>query len=339
MSALTASTTLVAHETWFTTSDRGFDWSFATEPRTLVLLAFAAVLTLLVRLVPQRLAGVDIPSIGALAPYMPFAIRLHLAVSLVGLVSLGHYLSPAMTLEKDLVGIVLGATMVLVAIGMATGWHARIAASLLIAAGPIGMLEFGFWPIVQRLDLLALATCILVWGPGRWSADYELGRATDPTLADDAIAIWVLRMGVGGALIIVAFAEKLANPALAHAFLAGHPYFNVFQQLGLGVSDTAFIAFAGAVEVLFGLLIMSGALPQLGVLIVGVPFNATLWFFGTTELVGHLPVYGAMLVILAYGCDHDLRPLVRELRPWRLRGARTAEPAPADARAEVALGA
>ena len=33
-------------------------------------------------------------------------------------------------------------------------------------------------------------------------------------------------------------------------------------------------------------------------LIAGIP-NATLWFFGTDELLGHLPVYGAMLVLLS----------------------------------------
>ena len=51
------------------------------------------------------------------------------------------------------------------------------------------------------------------------------------------------------------------------------------------------------------MLLISGALPQAIVLIAGVPFNATLWFFGTTELVGHLPIYGAMLAILVWGSD------------------------------------
>jgi hypothetical protein len=73
--------------------------------------------------------------------------------------------------------------------------------------------------------------------------------------------------------------------------------------------------------VLFGLLLISGALPQAVVLIAGVPFNATLWFFGINELVGHLPVYGAMLALLVYGSDPATRPLVSELWPWR-RGVR-----------------
>jgi hypothetical protein len=71
---------------------------------------------------------------------------------------------------------------------------------------------------------------------------------------------------------------------------------------------------------------MSGALPQRAVILAGIPFNATLFFFGATELIGHLPVYGAMLTLLAYGSDRSLAPVVPALRPWRLTGAETRAP-------------
>jgi hypothetical protein len=301
----------LAHETWFEHGDYPTDWGFAGETTTVLLLAAAVVVTLIVRLLASWRDGVDVPFLARLAPYMPFAVRLHLAVSLVGLLSLGFYLSPAMDLEADLAGIVLGAVMALVAIGMATGWHTREAAWLLIAAGPIGMLEFGVWDVLQRIDLLGLAVFVLIVGPGRWSADAERGAApTELSLPAAATGIFALRVAAGLALIIVAFAEKLATPDLALAFLADHPHFNVAQEVGIGLSDLEFIRVAGAIEVLFGLLLISGALPQAIVLIAGVPFNATLWFFGNTELVGHLPVYGAMLTILVWGSDPRLRPLV-----------------------------
>ena len=124
-----------------------------------------------------------------------------------------------------------------------------------------------------------------------------------------------LRVAAGSALIVVAFAEKLANPALALDFLAKHPHFNVAQEVGLHMSDLEFVRLAGVVEVLFGLLVISGALPQLCVLIAGVPFNATLYFVGTIELLGHLPIYAAMLVLLVYGSDPVLRPLVGSVSP------------------------
>jgi hypothetical protein len=296
------------------------DWGFLAEPLTLALLAAALAATVAVRVASWAIPGLDVPFLGRLVPWMPFAIRLHLGVSLVGLLSMGDYLSPAMDLPHSIVGILLGAAMGVVAVLMVTGWHARPAAWLLLAAGPIGMLEYGVSPVLQRIDLVGLALFVLLAGPGRWSADRERGAAAEPGPADLARAVWALRIAAGAALIIVALVEKLANPDLALAFLAEHPDFNVARLVGLPMGDLEFTRLAGAIEVLFGLLLISGALPQLCVLIAGIPFNATLYFFGTQELVGHLPVYGAMLVLLVLGSDAAMRPAVSDLWPWS-RGA------------------
>ncbi len=138
---------LFAHETWFTDMARS-DWSFAFEAGTLALLGVVVLLTVAVRVLAARFPGVDVPFIARLAPWMPFAVRMHLAVSLVGLLSLGYYLSPAMDLQANYVGVALGATMALVAISMASGWHARAGALVLVAAGPLGVLEFGVSPVL-----------------------------------------------------------------------------------------------------------------------------------------------------------------------------------------------
>ena len=309
----------MAHETWFVLDDVSPDWGFAGETLTLILLAVAVVLTIGFRIVARFWPGLDVPFLAAMAPFMPFALRIHLAVSLIGLLSLGVYLSPAMDLEFDLVGVVLGAVMVLTAVTMVAGWHVREGAWLLVAAGPIGMLEFGVSPVLQRIDLLGPAAFLLFTGAGRWSADWELGRATEASIAAIGRAVWSLRVMAGAALIIVAFVEKLAQPDLALKFLAEYPQFNVAREIGLGWTDLEFIRVAGAIEVLFGLLLISGALPQVVVLAAGVPFNATLFFFGDVELMGHLPIYGTMLVLLVYGSDPRLRALTSDLWPWGRR--------------------
>ena len=323
----------LAHEMWLPHDAFPMDWSFAGQTLTLGLLALALIAALGVRLAARLWPGVDVPALGRLAPFMPFAVRLHLAVSLVGLLSMGDYLSPDMDLPATPAGVVLGAVMAMVAVGMATGWHARRAAILLIAAGPLGVAMFGMSPVLQRVDLLGLAVYVLVAGAGRWSADFEAGRTGDPGPLDAARAVWALRVGAGVALVVVAFVEKLANPQLALDFLARHPQLNVAHQLGLSMSDLGFVRAAGVIEVLFGLMLISGALPQVCVLVAGIPFNATLWFFGTAELVGHLPVYGAMLVLLVYGSDAALREGVRRLWPWPaplgLRARADVAPAPA----------
>jgi hypothetical protein len=313
-----------AHEYWFVDGVPARDWSFATEPLTLLLLALAVVVTAGVRALARVRDGVDVPLLARLAPWMPFAVRIHLAVALVGLVSAGYYLAPTMELDHGVGGVLLGILVVVVAVALAVGWRVRAAALLLVAAGPIGVLVYGFEPVVQRLDVLGLALFLFFTGGGRWSADAESGGAADAPVERLGQAVWCLRVCAGLALIVVAFAEKLANPELAQQFLASQEVdFNLAKAIGLPVSDLEFIRIAGAVEVLFGLLLISGALPQLIVLIAGIPFNATLYFFGTIELLGHLPVYATMLVLLVYGSHPELRPWVSRLWPWsaRPRGA------------------
>lgn len=307
---------MLAHQLWFVDAVPEKDWSFLWEGRTLLLLAGAFALTLLVRLAARFRPGVDVPLLARLVPWMPFAVRMHLGVALAGLLSGGYYLAPAMQLDKDVTGWLLGIVVAITAILLVVGWNVRIAAAVLVAAGPLGMLEFGFEAILQRVDMVGLALFLLIAGPGRWSADHELGRVREQSAFRLGQAVWALKLAVGTALIAVAVTEKLTNPALAREFTGGGVInLNVAEALGLPIGDIEFIRIAGAIEVLFGLLILSGALPQAIVLVAGVPFNLTLYFFGTNELLGHLPVYGAMLVLLVFGSDPVLRGYCSRLLP------------------------
>ena len=309
-----------AHERWFDPQDVTPDWDFVTEDATPWLLAGAVAITLLVRLISRFWPGVDIRFLARLVPWMPFAIRLHLAVSMIGLLSLGAFLSPAMDLQTDVWGFVLGGLMVVVAIAMATGWYAREAAFLLAISGLVAWIPFDIVAVLSRADVLGLALFILIAGPGRWSADVETARSPPTSPREHSRAIWWLKVFAGIALIVVAFDEKLVNPDLAEAFLRQHPNFNVVQSvLGIEMADRDFVRLAGAVEVLFGLLLISGALPQLIVLVAAIPFNATLWYFGTNELLGHLPIYVTLLAVLVYGSSPQYRPAVSAWRPghWK----------------------
>jgi hypothetical protein len=315
---------LFAHERWFEFKPVSSDWGFITETATLIMLGVAVAITLLVRLIARYWPGLDIPFLARLVPWMPFAIRLHLAVSMIGLLSLGYYLSPAMDLPKEWWSFLYGAVMVVVAVTMASGWHAREGAALLVIAGPLGMIAFGVVPVLSRFDLLGLALFVLIAGPGRWSADVETARTAPTSPGEHARAIWWLKVAAGIALIVVALDEKLVNPHLAVAFLENHPNFNVVQSLlGIDMSAIEFTRLAGAVEVLFGLLLLSGALPQVIVLVAVLPFNATLWYFGANELMGHLPIYVTLLAVLVYGSSPQFRPAVSALLPNRFTPSRS----------------
>jgi hypothetical protein len=177
-----------------------------------------------------------------------------------------------------------------------TGYRIRPAAAVLVAAGPLGIPFYGLVPILERMDLLGIAIFLALLPP-----EETPGGAVAAGPERAAAALLPLRLMVGGSLVILAFTEKLARPELALEFLDRYPAFNILRAVGLEVGDVTFIRIAGAIELLFGLLIISGALPQLVVIAAGIPFNATLFFLGTEELIGHLPIYGAMLALLVYG--------------------------------------
>lgn len=302
---------ILAHATWFTPDRPPYDWSFAWEPATLILIAAGVAVAAGWRLLAERLPSPEIGllrPIGRLAPWVPRLLAIHAGVSLLAQAARGEYLAPALRLPDGAFGSALGILEGIVGVWLITGFRVRPAAGLLVVAGPLGMLGYGVVPILERVDLLGIALFLALIPPG--DARAGATRAAPRRLESALLALRVL---VGATLIVVAFTEKLARPELTLAFLNRYPAFNVVHILGLDLGDLAFVRVAGAIELLFGLLIISGAMPQLAVIAAGIPFNATLFFLGPSELIGHLPIYGAMLALLVYGSNPETAPLVPTL--------------------------
>lgn len=293
--------TLFAHETWFTSERPPFDVGFLFEPLTLVYVALAVAIAAGWRWAAGRYRKPEIPQLaplGRLAPWIPRLLAVHAGVSLIAQAYARTYLVPALVLPEGLIGTMLALAEGVVGVWLVSGWKIRPAAALLAVSGPLGAIFFGVLPILERIDLLGIAVFLVLIPP---VADRY--GAAEPSADELARALFGLRLLAGGALVVLAFSEKLVRPDLALAVIDEFPFLNVVRQIGFDLSDLEFIRIAGAVELLFGLLIISGAGPQLAVLAAGVPFNATLFFFGASELVGHLPVYGAMLALIVYGSN------------------------------------
>jgi hypothetical protein len=315
---------MLGHEAWFTNARPPYDWSFTASAPTLWLIVAAVAVAVGWRALATRLPRPELPFLrflSVLTPWVPRLLAIHAGVSLLAQASRGTYLAPSLHLPSNPFGVTLAIVEGLVGVWLITGFRIRFAAWLLVAAGPLGMAGYGIVPILERVDLLGIALFLAILPPREtaWGAV----RASP---GDVLRAVLALRVLVGASLVVLAFTEKLARPDLALAFLDRYPAFNVLRTIGLEVTDVTFIRLAGAVELLFGLLILSGAMPQLGVLIAGIPFNATLFFLGSSELIGHLPVYGAMLALLVYGSDPTTAAVVPWLpapRRWREAALRT----------------
>lgn len=313
--ALTAAAVLVstpahAHQRWFAEHADGGEWSFFFSPVPLALTATVIAVTVVWRIAAHRLPRPEIGvlrPLGGLAPYIPRLLAIHLGVSLLAYSFTGTFLTPALPLGDvpggDLAGIFQAAT----GIWLITGVRLRVAALAVALLGPAALLAGGPVALLEAAAILGIALFLAVLPP----SDGAFGRV-EPSPERLRTALFLLRLFVAVTLITLAFSEKFTNPQLARNTLEAYPQLNVSGLVGLDVPVDTFIAIAGAIELLFGLLVLSGAMPQLAVLVAMVPFNATLFLFGTTEVIGHLPVYGVFLTLLVYGSNRATAPLV----PW-----------------------
>jgi hypothetical protein len=314
-----------AHERWFVPSASGGDWGFFLSWLPLVLVAAVVLVTVLWRLVALRLHGPELPflePVGRLVPWVPRLLGIHLGVALLALAATGSFLTPAVELA-GVAGTVMLLGEAALGVWLVTGVLLRPAAALVLALGPVLGLVSGPMALLECANLAAVAAFLVVLPPG---ADRHGAVELDVVRTRQALVL--LRVGVGVALIALAFTEKFTNPVMAMHTLEEFPALDVFGLVGVDVAPATFVVVAGAVELLFGLLVISGALPQVAVLVAAVPFNATLVLFGQAELVGHLPVYGVFLALLVYGSNRETYALVRWLPSSRgARGSALAQPA------------
>jgi hypothetical protein len=319
-------TPAAAHEKWFVPDPGGYptDWAFVLRPVTAALLVAVLLVTAAWRYAAVRFLPAPelraLRFVGRIVPYVPRLLAVHLGVSLLAAAVSGHFLTQDLAVGDLAAGPAVLLLEGALGVWFITGVRLRPAAIVLALAGPLALLVTGPVGLLSAMDLLGVAVFLSFVPP----SDAAFGRV-EPDPATLRRALLALRLGAGGALITLAFAEKLANPALARETLRLYPHLDVFALVGIHVPADTFVAVAGATELLFGLLVISGALPQVAVLVAGIPFNATLLLFGGTEMLGHLPVYGVFLTLLAYGSNPDTARLVRWLPP--LRGRAPATPA------------
>jgi len=299
-----------AHTTWFTDERPEYDFGFLLEPASLALVFAAILVAAGWRWAGTRLRQPELEflaGLGRLAPWIPRILAIHAGVSLIAQAYGGTYLAPGLDLPAGTAGTLLAITEGTLGVWLVSGWRVRIAAALLVAAGPLGLLAYDAVAILERVDLLGIALFLALVPPG---ADRHGAVEVHPDQL--RFPLCLLRLSAGVALVVLAGTEKLIRPEIGLALIDRYPILNLAASVGLEIPDVEFLRIAGAIELLFGLLLISGALPQIAVIVAGIPFNATLFFFGASELIGHLPVYGVMLALLVYGSSARYAPIV----PW-----------------------
>jgi hypothetical protein len=113
------------------------------------------------------------------------------------------------------------------------------------------------------------------------------------------LSIRILRAGMGLQLVILALVEKLVQPGLGLVFVEQYPFYNFFPALGLGqVSDLHFVYFVGICEFTLGAMLAFGVASRLVLVTLAAAFTTTAIIHGVHEILGHLPIFAAAVVLL-----------------------------------------
>jgi uncharacterized membrane protein YphA (DoxX/SURF4 family) len=226
----------------------------------------------------------------------PLALRVALGIALIAAAAANWLFVPSLVLDRDAVGITLRTIEVACGLFLLAGLFTRYAAIALALLGVVAMVPFSVESILEQVHILGIAVFLFIAGPGRVSVDARrrAARSIEHRNAP-AAAINLLRIAMGFGIAYGALTEKLLNPALAQALLDQSPFLNVLRPLG--VSDPVFIWFAGATELVIGVVILSGQITRPAMAVGFALFTVTLIVFGVPELIGHLPYYGIMLTL------------------------------------------
>lgn len=238
----------------------------------------------------------------------PLVLGLHVGPALIAAAVLGMLFVPSLRVERDAFGYALLAVEAACGLLLLLGFATRAAAVALALLGVVAMQPFSFESILEQVHILGAAIFLFITGRGALSIDRVFRQQRALLVQAPTVALTLLRVCMGVGIAFGALTEKLLDPALAGALVAERPYLNILS--GLGVTNGQFVYLAGLVELVVGLVIVSGQLTRPVMAAGAALFTITLPVFGWLELLGHLPYYGIMLTLfIAPSADP---PLVRQ---------------------------
>ncbi len=307
--------TALAHEKWFyDASLHPIRWAAVFRPGALAAIGAALALTAAAWYLwhargrrdvipgPEALGADDLGRVRFYS-LVPLILGVHLGLPLIVLGVSGTLFSPNNPLSGSSLHWV-GLAEIGLSLCFLYGGLTRAAGIGLALVWLLGVAFMGLEPMMENLHYLGFAGFFFLAGRGPYAVDPLLFPRLAPSPRLVKLAFPVLRIGVGLSLAVVAFTEKLANPELARAFLREYPL-NFTPALGIPLSDDVFILCAGATELLIGLFLIFGIFPRAIIVTAWFFINVTLTVFLWRELLGHLPLYGAMGVLLIWTPEEE----------------------------------
>jgi uncharacterized membrane protein YphA (DoxX/SURF4 family) len=221
----------------------------------------------------------------------------------------GEFLAPDLVGDGSALAMTLiwgsGITGVLLALGLFTRPAAWISLALFVAAVTLRPFEaFDGQPVsigaaLNYLDVVGIAAFLGLAGRGRFALDSLVSKAPSHA-AGRATATALLRLALGLTLVLLGM-QKFLHPELPMGVVQnyGDAIFEPFQRL-FGVSEELYVFGAALVEFTVGLVLLVGVFTRVVMLVLAVLFSATLFIF-QGEVLGHMPLFGIVVLLLVEG--------------------------------------
>lgn len=236
--------------------------------------------------------------------WVPVILAIHVAVALL-VNGMGGRLFFSNFQPKGTVSNWIGLTEIMIALSLFYGGLTRVSSVIMGFLWLLTVDLLGLRSMLESVQYLGFAGFFYLAGRGPYAIDRLLFPDLEPTVSYTSHALLFLRISVGLTFIIFGFTSKLANIPYAYALLENHPFLNF-----TGMSNEAFVLFAGALEILAGLLIVFGVFPRLTSLIALICINASLTIYDWNTLIDYLPIYGALAVLLVWEADNPNQRLM-----------------------------
>lgn len=176
-----------------------------------------------------------------------------------------------------------------------------------------------------NLDFLAGSIVLLILADARPGLDDMIGLKSPANAKLKKYVPLLLRIGLGGAFVFLAFYEKLFNP---HFFETVVTKFDLVHVIG--VSPAMWVLSVGLIELIVGLLLIIGFRTRLTAAIAFLVVSTTFFFF-KEEVYSHVTIFATLSAIFIVGggewsVDNYLNPPPKKVRAPRKIAVRKKTP-------------
>lgn len=306
--ALVASTTQAsAHVRWFTDPDEAAAGNFPvysiTDLPVLIWIGIGLVLVSIAIFLDGRLPKIPVADTKVRHDVMEL-MRIFTGMSLLLIAYGGDLIAPHMS-AYGAFGYMLVFLQAVIGILLIANRFVHHAAILLVVLLLGTMVQYGFIQAFEYVNFIGIALFLFF----NHVPNQELRERLKPYSVD------MLRIFTGIALVTLGVTEKLTGAILGQSFIANFQW-NFMPALGFEwYTDQLFVLSAGAVEVVFGVIMILGVITRLNTLVIaGFMLTSNIVFIlvgenekALVELIGHMPIIASALILLLLGYGQRIK--------------------------------